>query len=93
MLAAMGEAISRDDLVRRVAERLDLEPAMVMGGCVASGRGPARGAPTAAAGADRGGERRAAAPRRADLARAPRAGAAGDVHRAARRRGGSSWRG
>jgi DNA primase len=31
ILAAMGETASRDDLVRRVAERLDLEPAMVMG--------------------------------------------------------------
>jgi DNA primase len=31
VIAAMGESISRDDLVRRVAERLDLEPAMVMG--------------------------------------------------------------
>jgi DNA primase len=31
ILAAMGESASRDDLVRRVAERLDLEPAMVMG--------------------------------------------------------------
>jgi DNA primase len=31
IIAAMGESISRDDLVRRVAERLDLEPAMVMG--------------------------------------------------------------
>ena len=31
VLAGMGETASRDDLVRRVAERLDLEPAMVMG--------------------------------------------------------------
>ena len=31
-----GEAASRDELVRRVAERLDLEPAMVMGGVVAA---------------------------------------------------------
>lgn len=31
VLAGMGESASRDDLVRRVAERLDLEPAMVMG--------------------------------------------------------------
>jgi DNA primase len=31
IMAAMGETVSRDDLVRRVAERLDLEPAMVMG--------------------------------------------------------------
>jgi hypothetical protein len=47
----MGETASRDDLVRQVAERLDLEPAMVMGRLVAarpaSGGGstepPARG--------------------------------------------------
>jgi DNA primase len=31
ILAGMGETASRDDLVRRVAERLDLEPALVMG--------------------------------------------------------------
>jgi DNA primase len=31
VLAAMGETASRDELVRRVAERLDLEPAMVIG--------------------------------------------------------------
>jgi len=31
VLAPMGETASRDELVRRVAERLDLEPAMVIG--------------------------------------------------------------
>jgi len=31
VLAGLGETASRDDLVRRVAERLDLDPAMVMG--------------------------------------------------------------
>lgn len=31
ILAAMGESASRDDLVRLVAERLELEPALVMG--------------------------------------------------------------
>ncbi len=36
VLAAMGETASRDDLVRQVAERLDLEPAMVMGRVVAA---------------------------------------------------------
>jgi len=36
ILAGMGESASRDDLVRRVAERLDLEPAMVMGRVVAA---------------------------------------------------------
>jgi DNA primase len=43
VLAAMGETASRDDLVRKVAERLDLEPAMVMGRLVAAR--PARGGP------------------------------------------------
>ena len=36
ILAGMGETVSRDELVRRVAERLDLEPAMVMGRVVAA---------------------------------------------------------
>jgi DNA primase len=36
VLAGMGETASRDELVRRVAERLDLEPAMVMGRVVAA---------------------------------------------------------
>jgi DNA primase len=36
VLAGMGETASRDDLVRRVAERLDLDPAMVMGRVVAA---------------------------------------------------------
>ncbi|HEX9966688.1 MAG TPA: DNA primase [Solirubrobacterales bacterium] len=31
ILAGLGESASRDDLVRQVAERLDLEPALVMG--------------------------------------------------------------
>jgi len=50
VLAGMGESASRDDLVRRVAERLDLEPAMVMGRVVAatptSGGAAQDGAPT-----------------------------------------------
>jgi len=36
ILGGLGETASRDDLVRRVAERLDLEPAMVMGRLVAA---------------------------------------------------------
>jgi DNA primase len=48
IMAGMGESASRDDLVRRVAERLDLEPAMVMGRVVVAR--PASGGP--AAGAD-----------------------------------------
>jgi DNA primase len=46
VLAGMGESAGREDLVRRVAERLDLDPAMVMGRVVAAtpasgGREPA----------------------------------------------------
>ncbi|HET7446057.1 MAG TPA: DNA primase [Solirubrobacterales bacterium] len=36
VLAGLGESASRNELVRRVAERLDLEPAMVMGRVVAA---------------------------------------------------------
>ncbi len=36
ILAGMGETASRDDLVRRLAEQLDLEPSMVMGRVVAA---------------------------------------------------------
>ena len=46
ILAGLGESASRDDLVRRVAERLDLEPAMVMGRVTAArplSGGPHRG--------------------------------------------------
>ena len=48
IMAGMGESVSRDDLVRQVAERLDLEPAMVMGRVVASR--PVSGGPAAPAG-------------------------------------------
>ncbi len=45
ILAGMGETASRDELLRRVAGRLDLEPALVMGRVTAarppSGGGPA----------------------------------------------------
>jgi len=47
ILAGMGESASRDELVRRVAERLDLEPAMVMGRVVVAQ--PASGGPVASA--------------------------------------------
>jgi DNA primase len=47
VLAGMGESASRDELVRQVAERLDLEPAMVMGKVVASQ--PPSGGPAEAA--------------------------------------------
>jgi len=62
ILAGLGESASRDELVRRVAERLDFEPAMVMGRVVAAtpaSGGPERAAPTAAPG------RQAPPPRRA----------------------------
>jgi len=36
ILAGMGEGASRDDLVRQVAEKFDMEPAMVMGKVVAA---------------------------------------------------------
>ncbi len=61
ILAGMGETASRDDLVRQVAERLDLEPAMVMGRLVAA-RPPTGGpAPSIAAGGTTGPPRRRAA--------------------------------
>ena len=58
ILGAMGETASRDDLVRQVAERLDLEPAMVMGRLVAA-RPPTGGPEPQVAG-----PRPASAPRR-----------------------------
>jgi DNA primase len=57
ILAGMEEGASQAELVRRVADRLDLEPAMVMGRVVAST--PATGGPGANGGPD---ERRGAAP-------------------------------
>jgi len=60
ILATMGETASRDDLVRQVAERLDLEPAMVMGRVVASS--PTSGGPEQAPPPGRGAP---AAPQRA----------------------------
>jgi DNA primase len=54
VLAGLGETASRDDLIRRVAERLDLDPAMVMGRVVAST--PASGGREQAAAAPRGHE-------------------------------------
>jgi DNA primase len=59
ILAGMGETASRDDLVRRVAGRLDLEPALVMGRVTAArpASGGSAGSPPASRGAP------AAAPR------------------------------
>ncbi len=50
ILAGMGEGASRDDLIRQVAERFDMEPAMVMGKVVAAR--PLSGGPDASAGRD-----------------------------------------
>jgi DNA primase len=47
VLAGLGESAGREDLIRRVAERLDLDPAMVMGRVVAAT--PASGGPERAA--------------------------------------------
>jgi DNA primase len=52
IVAGMGESISRDELVRQVAERLDLEPAMVMGRVVAAQ--PLSGGPDEGSGAGAG---------------------------------------
>jgi DNA primase len=59
ILAGLGESASRDDLVRQVAERLDLEPALVMGR-VTVAQPPS------------GGEGRAAAPRNGASTTPPR---------------------
>jgi DNA primase len=45
IIAVMGEGVSQSELMRKVADRLDLEPAMVMGRVVAST--PATGGPAA----------------------------------------------
>ena len=62
ILGAMGETASRDDLVRQVAERLDLEPAMVMGRIVAArpASGGSEQAPTSPGAAPAAPPRRAA---------------------------------
>ncbi|HWJ43592.1 MAG TPA: DNA primase [Solirubrobacterales bacterium] len=52
VLAGMGESAGREDLIRRVAERLDLDPAMVMGRVVAAA--PTSGGREEAATAPRG---------------------------------------
>jgi DNA primase len=46
IMAAMGETASRDDLLRRVAQELDMEPAMLMGRITAAR--PLSGGPAAA---------------------------------------------
>jgi DNA primase len=65
ILAGLGESASRDDLVRRVAERLDLEPSMVMGRVVAST--PTSGGPPGGPIGEEGGPAVAAPSRSAKL--------------------------
>jgi DNA primase len=65
VLAGMGETAGREDLVRRVAERLDFEPAMVMGRVVAST--PASGGTEAAPTPSRRNEAPAPTQRTAEL--------------------------
>jgi DNA primase len=65
VLATMGESASRDDLVRQVAERLDLEPAMVMGRVVAAQ--PLSGGEQAPARGDAGRSAAATRPRAVEL--------------------------
>jgi DNA primase len=64
ILAGLGESASRDDLVRRVAEKLDLEPAMVMGRVVAA-QPLSGGQASPSAPAARSAPAKAEAPRRA----------------------------
>jgi DNA primase len=61
ILAGLGETASRDDLVRQVAERLDLEPALVMGRLTAAR--PASGG-SAGPASNQGNGGAASAPRR-----------------------------
>jgi DNA primase len=61
ILAGMGEGASQSDLVRRVADRLDLEAAMVMGRVVAST--PATGGPGASRPQERTPQAQGAPPR------------------------------
>ena len=83
VLAAMGESISRDELARVVADRLDADPELV----TRRVSGEARRGATRPAGAahtgrwERGRGRAGRAAAAAERARAARAGAAGDVHR------------
>ena len=85
VLAAMRESISRDELARLVADRLDADPGLVMRRV--SGGGPARpgarGRRAAEARWGWAGGRAGCAATAAERARAARAGAAGDVHRLA----------
>jgi DNA primase len=65
ILGGMGETASRDDLVRQVAERLDLEPAMVMGRLVAAR--PASGGSAESPGSGNGAAAQAGPRRPAEL--------------------------
>jgi DNA primase len=65
ILAGMGESASQSELVRRVADRLDLEPAMVMGRVVAST--PMTGGPGAAGRPDERRDQRPATPQQRNV--------------------------
>jgi DNA primase len=67
VLAALGESASREELIRRVAERLELDPAMVKGRVVAAS--PTVGGPREAASRE---PARASAPARRQLTSAER---------------------
>jgi DNA primase len=54
ILAALGETVSRDELIRLVADRLDLEPALVMGRVVAATPASGGGDPGPVPGGGRG---------------------------------------
>ncbi len=66
VMAGMGETASREELVRQVADRLDLEPAMVMGRVVAAQPPSGGSAPAPRRGGD-GGSPPQRAPRTAEL--------------------------
>ncbi len=95
VLAAMRESISRDELARVVADRLDADPELV----TRRVSGEARRGATQPAGAgdkgrrERGCGRAGCAAAAAERARAARAGAPGDVHRLPTGGAGVSWSG
>ncbi len=95
VLAAMRESISRNELARLVADRLDADPGLVMRRVAGE---PERGAAPGARVAPKpdGGGPAARADRRpraaAERSRAARAGAPGDVHRLAGRGAGAPER-
>ena len=85
VIAAMPDSITREELMREVADRLDADPGLVARRTAVAPKG---GSAARGAGAGRPGGSDAGPAAGAELARAPRGGAAGDVREAARRRGG-----